>query len=206
MFKLEALSDYPIEDEYAYHITRQIVDYFRNLGFDVIPIPISRSREQQEGYDWRYELRDLNKVFMLQFKRPTPRNSRISWELDPIQHGTIMNKRYIFYCLPKSNDRLEMPVMLYRCVFKRASFSFVRILRPSMLRYYDGWGSFASKIIQCLYGIRLDRAVKEDKEMFDDVKINFEEPIAVIALSLETRKIKVFANEKIIKKSDYDLV
>ena len=30
------MNDDPIEDEYAYHITRQIVEYFRKLGFDVM--------------------------------------------------------------------------------------------------------------------------------------------------------------------------
>ncbi|WKT57925.1 hypothetical protein QVH35_11675 [Candidatus Nitrosotenuis chungbukensis] len=198
------MSNYPIEDEYAHHITNQIVDYFRKRGFDVTSIPISRNVERREGYDWRYEIKGLNKVFMLQFKRPNPRDTNISWELDQVQHDNIADKPYIFYCLPKSNQREEMEVMIHRCLFKRASFPFVRILRPQMLRYCDGWGSFASKVLQCLYGIRLDISKRKDEDVFEDVEINFKEPIAIFGISLKDKKIKIFANEKIIKKSDHE--
>ncbi|MCE9651840.1 MAG: hypothetical protein K8Q89_02100 [Nitrosarchaeum sp.] len=60
----------------------QIISYFTKLGFNVEAIPISRIKEKQESYDLRYELKDLNKVFMLQFKRPNQRDANISWELD----------------------------------------------------------------------------------------------------------------------------
>lgn len=193
------MNDDPIEDEYAYHITRQIVEYFRKLGFHVVPVPISRNRERRERYDWRYELRGLNKVFMLQFKRPNMRDKNISWELNQNQHDAIMNKRYIFYCLPKSKERGDMEVMLHRCLFKRASFDYMRILRPLMLRYCDGWGSFASKIIQCSYGIKLDTTKKKDAESYEKEKINFEKPVAVFGLSVKDKKMKVVANERILK-------
>jgi hypothetical protein len=196
------LSDVPIEDEYAYNVTRQIEDYFRNLGFDVVPIPISRNQERQEPYDWRYELRDLNKIFMLQFKRPIPHSRQLSWELREHQHNAMINKPYIFYCLPKSKERNEMRVMLYRCLFKRASFQFVRVLTPPMLRYCDGWGSFAAKVIQCRYGLRLDIGSEEDVNMFKTAEINFEESIILIGLSFINNRIKIFADERIFKQSE----
>ena len=109
------MDDDPIEDEYAFHVTNQIMECFRRLGFDVIPVPISRIKEKMEGYDWRYEIWDLNKAFMLQFKRPNMRDKNISWEIDHEQHHNIRNKPHIFYCLPNSKEREEMNVMFDQC-------------------------------------------------------------------------------------------
>jgi hypothetical protein len=68
-----------------------------------------------------------------------------------------------------------------------------------MLKYCDGWGSFASHIIQCTYGIKLDSNKKKDKESYEKEQINFESPVAVFGLSTKDKKMKVIANEKILK-------
>lgn len=185
----------PVEDEYAALITKQIIDFFQKIGFTVIPIKISSKEEKKEAYDWRYELHELNKMFALQFKRPLDIN-KIAWELRQNQHNLMQNKRYIFYCLPKSKNRAEMPVMLYRCAFKRASFPFVRILYGNQLRWCDTWGSFASKVIICTYGLKLDKFADTD---YRNIEINFEEPIVVLGLSFDKKKLKVIAHERLMK-------
>lgn len=188
-----------LEDEYVQNINEQIKEYFRKLGFIVVAIPISRQAEKQKGYDWRYELRGLDKMFALQFK--TPIESReIAWQLEPHQHSVMQRNRFIFYCLPKGANRWEMPTMLYRSVFKRASFPFKTILHNRELRYCDGWGSFASKVIKCLYGLRLDTAIRREISE-EELYMNFKEPIVIFGLSLGQRKeLRIIANEKLLKK------
>jgi hypothetical protein len=189
----------PIEDEYVQNITEQIKEYFRKLGFTVVAIPISRNSEKLKGYDLRYELKELNKMFALQFKAPI-QGTEIAWELKRHQHAAIQKKRFIFYCLPKSANRWEMPVMLFRCVFKRATFPFRNILHNHELRYCDGWGSFASRVLKCVYGLRLDKAIKRGISE-EELYINFEEPIVVFGLSLGQKKeLRIIANEKLLEK------
>ena len=66
-----------------------------------------------------------------------------------------------------------------------------------MLKYYNGWGSFASRVMRCTYGIKLDDTKKKDVEL-DEEKINFEKPVVVFGLSIKDKKMKVIANEKIL--------
>jgi hypothetical protein len=193
------MNSIPIEDEYVFWITKQIIEFFERIGFTVTPIGISRRREHTAGYDWRYELQQLNKMFALQFKRPMNTQS-IQWELEQHQHNLMKNKKWIFYCLPKSKDRNEMSVMLYRCVFKRASFPFVRCLSSSQLRYCDGWGSFASKVIRCVYGVRLNRS---EEDYYRKIEIDFEQPVVVFGLSTTKKEMKIFVYKKLFEKFEF---
>lgn len=187
-----------LEDEYVQNIVEQIKKFFNNLKFTVVARPISRRFENRRGFDWYFELTDLNKMFALQFKPPNE-DRELSWNLEPNQHAEMQKRRYVFYCFPKERNSFYMPIILQRCAFRRATFTFRSVLHSRELRYYENWGTFASKVIECIHGMRLDTA-REREIIKDDQFIDFRGPLMIFGLSRDKKELRIIANEKYLTK------
>lgn len=118
------------EKYYESCVTFNIINYFREKRDEhVFPFSISPVREKQEGYDFGYEVMD--KLFLLQFKRPYKNENSYRWDIDIEQLKVIVNNTYgsvAYYALPQFDD--------YKMWYQALNEGYVKFIdSTSLLKY-----------------------------------------------------------------------
>jgi hypothetical protein len=185
------------EDQYRDEINRQIRDYFKKLGFEVIDVPSTR-REKKAGYDVLFG--NGSKIFGLQYKRPEG-NSGIYWDIEKEQYKKIQKNCHIFYCLPDFLERNKLPTALYHILLSKLRGLKNRFRNQQSIRIRKGkfiaerWGSFARNIELCKYGRKIRD--KDRDKIFNLIKSVKEKHVSLFSINID-KKIFVVLNKSIL--------
>jgi hypothetical protein len=94
------------EKYYEACITNNIITYFKERrNIVVYPFSVSPRVENEEGYDFGYELKGHS--FLIQYKRPLKSGENFRWDIDIEQLKVIINNGYgevTYYALPQFED------------------------------------------------------------------------------------------------------
>lgn len=150
---------YPNERQVEYWTSRVIEDYFENLGFVVVVLPISQNLEKHIPLDHMFAGSDI-KVFGLQYKRLYPKPDH--WKLDPNQHNWLRTYSWIYYAFSTIKSINEHRNALHQTLF--AQNSFIHSSRIHLENIGIGnspvvcqrWGGFVDKLFECSFGWKVD--------------------------------------------------
>jgi hypothetical protein len=151
-----AASPYIPEEQTADWISLGVRDFFRNAGYRVITYKLTQHLEKDLPADRTFLDPATWKIFGFQYKT-LYHNGEDRWPLDEVQHETLVDFPWIYYCLSELTDPREEQTALHQARIHRVSFNY----RPAILqkerrspRYYS-WGEFYLGLKRCTFGQKL---------------------------------------------------
>jgi len=116
-------SPYIHERQSEYWTSRAIEDYFLDLGFEVLTLPIPQNIEKMIPADFIFFDKQRTKLFGLQYKA-LYKERRDYWPINKEQHQQITHYKWIYYCLSELKSSAEHRTALHQVRIVDTGFEF----------------------------------------------------------------------------------
>jgi len=163
----------PTEANYTRWLMNCVESYFRAIGYTVYTEIQSQFLEKDMPIDIyaRINQGNLLKRFGLQVKRPYQySDGKLYWRIDRVQDNQIKKISQIWYALPDFVDRKYRLVACHHVIIKRPTISYLSNLSKDNLDYYVRFGTFAKKIVDCIWGQKIQSNID-----FESAKVMIQE-------------------------------
>lgn len=152
-----ANTPYVPERQTEYWTSRQVEEYFLDVGFRVLPLPITQLAEKELPADFIFFDKGRSKLFGFQYKA-LYHNGEDYWPLNANQHGELSSYPWIYYCLSELQNAQDHRVSLYQARIVENDFGYRQRLSPAwktnnLLKPYTRWEAFYRRLEKCLNGV-----------------------------------------------------
>lgn len=148
---------YVYERQTEYWTSRQLEDFFLDIGFEIITFPLTAFSEKYIPTDFIFFDKNLSKIFGFQYK--TLYHNKIDfWNLDKIQHNNLKKYPWIYYCFSEIRRTGDHRGALHLARITTTDFPFrgrIHLYGDDKLEYYMRWGAFYQKLEKCKVGKRV---------------------------------------------------
>lgn len=137
-----------------------LVRFFKNLGFELIKIPIPQLTEKHLPADFLYFDKNLQKLFGFQYKA-LYHNGKDYWKLTKHQHDSLQSYPWIFYLLSELREGTEYleADQFARIVGANRQYSPKLPFSGKGSPFYFRWAAFYRRLQSCKSGIRIKSEV-----------------------------------------------
>lgn len=145
------------ERQTEYWTSRQIEEFFLDVGYSVVTIPLSQVVEQHIPSDFIYVDQSRTKIFGLQYKA-LYHNSQDHWKLNEGQHKALQRFPWMYYCTSELKHISESRGALHFSRFYRPNFQYRQRLtlnHPTFTPGYRRWGAFFQNFQECKIGCKI---------------------------------------------------
>jgi hypothetical protein len=146
------------ERQSEYWTSRQVEEFFLDLGYEVLTLPLTQLVEKNLPADFLFFDRKRCKLFGFQYKA-LYKNTKDHWLINADQHNTLSEYPWLYYCLSELRNANEHRIALHltRIIdsrFKHQEKIFTK--SDEILKIYSRWGAFYQGIEKCFNGIIID--------------------------------------------------
>lgn len=150
---------YIYERQAEYWISRQIEEFFLDVGFEVLVFPLTQYTEHLIPADFIFFDRRRSKLFGFQYKA-LYRNNADFWQINREQHEKLAHFPWIYYCLSelKTTRDHRAALHLVRIIETRFKFSeklYLKDLTGNKGFIYRRWGAFYQGLDRCTKGVQV---------------------------------------------------
>jgi len=145
---------YVYERQAEYWTSRQIEEFFLDIGFEIISFPLTSFSEKYIPTDFIFFDKNLSKIFGFQYKT-VYHNKNDFWKLDKTQHSNLKNYPWIYYCFSEIRRTRDHRAALHLARIASTDFLFTKKIYLSgddKLEFYMRWGAFCQKLEKCEVG------------------------------------------------------
>jgi hypothetical protein len=164
-------SPYLYERQTEFWTSRQIEEFYLDLGFNVIPFPLTQLAERELPSDFIFFDKDRSKLFGLQYKA-LYHNGDEYWPIDERQHSDLSRYPWMYYCLSEMKSVHSPRTALHYVRILKPDFEYRRKLHPRWddngIRLYSRWGAFYQNLEKCYNGV----VVKSEKHLRELLTFN----------------------------------
>jgi hypothetical protein len=160
-----AETPYLFERQSEYWTSGEIERFFTNLGFEVLPFPLTQLAETKLPADFIFFHKDKSKLFGFQYKA-LYHNGEEYWLLKENQHADLSRFPWVYYCLSEMKSSREHGVALHLARIIKPNFEYRQKVYPRWgdnqgMNRYSRWGAFHQGLEKCLDGV----LVKSEKHL-----------------------------------------
>lgn len=151
---------YLFERQSEYWTSRQVEEFYMDLGFTIIPFPLTQLAERRLPTDFIFFHKEKSKLFGFQYKA-LYHNGEEYWSLDERQHNDLSHYSWIYYCLSEMKSTHDHRTALHYVRIIKPDFEYRSKLRPrwddnDQIRLYSRWGAFYQNLEKCINGVVIE--------------------------------------------------
>lgn len=147
-------SPYVYERQSEYWTSRRVEEFLLDAGFEVVVYPLVQYYEKFIPADFIFFDKKRSKMFGLQYKA-LYRNDEDFWQIDLVQHHTLMRYSWIYYCFSELKNPADF----------RSALHYARFVEPVLIHQdrlyrthgnfpiYSRWGAFFQRLEKCRNGV-----------------------------------------------------
>lgn len=154
---------YVYERQSEYWTSRQVEEFFLDVGFELVAFPLTAYNEQQVPADFLFFDKGRTKLFAFQYKALYG-NGRDHWPINQEQHDLLAHFSWIYYCLSELRYLRDSRAALHLSRIKTSNFEYqprLYVTGADRIRGYVRWSTFYQNLEKCHSGL----LVRSDTEM-----------------------------------------
>ena len=138
------------ERQSEYWTSRQVEEFFLDLGFEVLTLPLIQLVERDLPADFIFFEKKRSKLFGFQYKA-LYKNHEDHWPLSLTQHSTLARYPWVYYCLSEVRHAREHRAALHLTRIMDSHFEYQDklLLRRDDMKIYSRWGAFYKGLERC---------------------------------------------------------
>jgi hypothetical protein len=143
------------ERQSEYWTSRQVEEFFLDLGFEVMTLPLTQLVEHELPADFIFFDKKRSKLFGFQYKA-LYKNKEDYWPINSEQHAALSDYPWVYYCLSELRRADEHRIALHLTRIIEPRFSYQEKLFPrgeDKIKIYSRWGAFYQGLEKCYNGI-----------------------------------------------------
>ncbi len=165
---------YVAERQVEYWSSRQVEDFFWDLGYECLSFPISQKAEQLIPADFIFQPNDTLKLFGLQYK-VLYRGNPDYWQIDAVQRLQVAKFSWIYYALSDLRAARDLRAALHAMRIAApapspGNLAISKFTPPAYMR----WWAFFEQLRTCQAGLR----VRTRDEFSDAFRPVIDSPLA----------------------------
>jgi hypothetical protein len=114
---------YVYERQTEYWTSRQLEEFFLDLGFEIITFPLTQLSEKYIPTDFIFFDKNRSKIFGFQYKT-LYHNNYDFWRLEGAQHANLKRFPWIYYCFSEIRRPGDHRAALHLARIATTNFSF----------------------------------------------------------------------------------
>jgi hypothetical protein len=148
---------YVYERQTEYWTSRQLEEFFLDIGFEILTFPLTPFSEKFIPTDFIFFDKNLSKIFGFQYKT-IYHNDKDFWKLDKDQHNNLGKFPWIYYFFSEIRRARDHRASLHLARITTTDFSYrskIYLYGDDKLEYYMRWVAFYNKLEKCKVGKRV---------------------------------------------------
>jgi hypothetical protein len=162
------------ERQSEYWTSRQVEEFFLDLGYEVLTLPLTQFVERDLPADFLFFDRKRCKLFGFQYKA-LYKNREDYWPISAEQHITLSDYPWVYYCLSELRHANEHRIALHLTRIIESRFQYQEKILPrgdEKIKIYSRWGAFYQGLERCFNGV----IVKSPEHLTELIMKNRDDP------------------------------